>query len=196
MTVTGLNDRPARIVSPGMTDLHHSAPAAPSSRDESTGDSSAVTTSPATPPGGSRPNRRAALGLAGLAVGGITLAACGSNTPAADVSPSTSAPQPASSTEPATALAKLADVPVGSAVSATSDGKPVIVAQPTAGQAVAFSAICPHAGCTVAPKGAELDCPCHGSKFNASTGAVLNGPATKPLTPVAVTVRDGEVVPA
>lgn len=87
-------------------------------------------------------------------------------------------------------------MPLGSAVPATLKGQPVIVAQPTAGHAVAFSAICPHAGCTVAPKGAELDCPCHGSKFNATTGAVLNGPAVRPLTPVAVTVKDGEVVPA
>jgi len=73
-------------------------------------------------------------------------------------------------------LVSLASVPVGQAVSATLDGKPIIVAQPTAGQAVAFSAICTHMGCTVAPNGGELDCPCHGSRYYALTGQVIQGP--------------------
>ena len=92
-------------------------------------------------------------------------------------------------------LAVLSKVPVGGAVAATdANGKPIIVAQPTAGKAVAFSAICTHMGCTVAVNGAELDCPCHGSKYNALTGAVINGPAPKPLPPVAVEVQNGDVV--
>lgn len=86
-------------------------------------------------------------------------------------------------------------VPVGGAVAAKgADGKPIIVAQPTAGKAVAFSAICTHMGCTVNVAGADLDCPCHGSKYNALTGAVLNGPAPKPLPSVAVKVENGNVV--
>ena len=58
----------------------------------------------------------------------------------------------------------------------------VRVAQPTAGTAVAFNARCPHAGCAVAVAQAELDCPCHGSRFDVN-GTVLNGPAIKPLAP-------------
>jgi Rieske Fe-S protein len=38
-----------------------------------------------------------------------------------------------------------------------------------------------------------LDCPCHGSRFDAETGAVTRGPATQPLAPVPVVVRDGNV---
>jgi Rieske Fe-S protein len=86
-------------------------------------------------------------------------------------------------------------VPVGGAVAAKdSSGAPIIVAQPTAGKAVAFSAICTHMGCQVAPAGKQLNCPCHGSQYDATSGAVLHGPATKPLPPVAVKVENGQVV--
>jgi len=47
----------------------------------------------------------------------------------------------------------------------------------------AMSSICTHAGCTVSYSAAanNLPCPCHGSLFDIG-GAVLKGPATKPLT--------------
>lgn len=80
-----------------------------------------------------------------------------------------------------TTTVALSSIPVGGAVSATIGSAPVVVAQPTEGTVVAFSAVCTHQGCTVAPKGAEYDCPCHGSKFDAATGDVLNGPARDPL---------------
>lgn len=92
-------------------------------------------------------------------------------------------------------LVALSDVPVGSAVAAKdASGAPIIVAQPTAGKVVAFSAICTHQGCQVAPAGKQLDCPCHGSRYDATNGAVLRGPATKPLPAVAVHVAKGQVV--
>jgi Rieske Fe-S protein len=58
----------------------------------------------------------------------------------------------------------------------------------------AFSATCPHQGCPVSTvANGTIDCPCHGSRFDAKTGAVVAGPAPRGLTPVAVVVRDGGV---
>jgi Rieske Fe-S protein len=96
---------------------------------------------------------------------------------------------------PGVTLVALADVPVGGSVAVTTpSGDPVIVSQPTAGTAAAFSAVCTHQGCLVTPRGADLVCPCHGSVFDAKTGAVLQSPATRPLPSVPVTVQNGEVV--
>lgn len=49
------------------------------------------------------------------------------------------------------------------------------------GVAVVFTAICTHRGCVVEADKSELVCPCHGSSYNFSTGAVNNGPAANPL---------------
>ena len=93
-----------------------------------------------------------------------------------------------------TNLVDLSEVPVGGAVPATDkDGKPVIVAQPTEGSVVAFSAVCTHKGCTVAPDGDLLRCPCHGSTYDLATGDNTGGPAPRPLAEIAVTVSGGVV---
>jgi cytochrome b6-f complex iron-sulfur subunit len=143
----------------------------------------------------------AAAGAVGLA----TLTACGSDDSAdagsASGTSSAATPSASASGDAASgdsggpALAKVADVPVGGAIAAKgSDGKPIIIAQPESGKVVAFSAICTHQGCTVAPKGESLDCPCHGSKYKTTDGSVLNGPATKPLPAVSVSVSGDSIV--
>ena len=142
----------------------------------------------------------AAVGAAGV----TTLAACGGSSggTGTTASTSTSAPaaDPSSATSSATggsdvALAKVSDVPVGGAISANSaEGKPIILSQPTSGDIVGFSAICTHMGCTVAPAGAQLKCPCHGSVYKASDGSVVNGPAPNPLAPFTVHVSGQEIV--
>jgi Rieske Fe-S protein len=136
-------------------------------------------------------SRRAvlAVGAAGAAgAGAVALAACnpGGGEGAGTTTPTAAADQ---------TLVALKDVPVGSAVSAKlPDGSAIIVTQPTAGTAACFSAICTHQGCTVAPAGSELHCPCHGSRYNAATGDVLQGPATRPLARVPVHVAGGDVL--
>ena len=91
-------------------------------------------------------------------------------------------------------IAKLSDIPVGGSTSATLDGKPIILAQPSAGQVVAFTAICTHQGCTVNPDGAVLRCPCHASTYDAFTGKNTSGPARTPLAAIPVTVSGGAVL--
>ncbi len=52
------------------------------------------------------------------------------------------------------------------------------------GKTWALSRKCTHLGCKVSyfEEGDFLECPCHQSKFNAETGAVIQGPAKLPLT--------------
>ena len=47
------------------------------------------------------------------------------------------------------------------------------------GELHTYSAVCTHLGCTVTWNNSEksFDCPCHGSRFSASSGNVINGPA-------------------
>lgn len=158
-------------------------------------------------PTSARPNpamtrRRLLAAGATAGVGLVALSGCGSSgkdTADSSSDPTTPADSPAptgsSAGSSAQPLAKLADIPVGSAVSATGPGgEKVIVAQPSAGKVVAFSAVCTHQGCTVAPAGKQLNCPCHGSVYDAATGKNLRGPAPRPLSPFPVRVAGGEVV--
>jgi thiosulfate dehydrogenase [quinone] large subunit len=79
-----------------------------------------------------------------------------------------------------------------------SDGHPDVVIREANGTLAAHSAVCTHAGCTVAYQGGQLVCPCHASVFNARTGAVITGPATTPLPARTVTEHGGAIyaVPA
>lgn len=87
-------------------------------------------------------------------------------------------------------IAALADVPVGGGV---IRGK-IVLTRPAGNDVHAFSAVCTHQGCIVDKvANGKIDCPCHGSVFDASTGAVVNGPATSPLGKIAIAVRNGEV---
>jgi cytochrome b6-f complex iron-sulfur subunit len=82
-------------------------------------------------------------------------------------------------------------VPIGTAI-IVAGRPPWVVAQPTAGHFVAFSAVCTHRGTTLlAGDGTTLVCPSHGSEFDAATGAVLNGPADRPLASVPVAATNG-----
>jgi len=149
----------------------------------------------------------AVAGVAGLAVAGATVGigrAVGGS-PKASSATGTFGGGTASTTSPTTTpgatttsgptptgtlLGESSTVPVGGAATFTApNGDPGIVLQPVKGQFLAYDAICPHAGCTVAySKGASLMvCPCHGSEFKVSNGDVITGPAPTGLTKYTIT---------
>ena len=116
------------------------------------------------------------------------------STSAAGSSAASAAPSTKADDAAGPSLASLDDIDVGGSRSVKlADGKPAIVTRTGTATAVCFSAICTHQGCTVKPKGGQFDCPCHGSTYNAKTGAVLGGPAPSPLPKIPVTVADGKV---
>lgn len=137
----------------------------------------------------------AAAVLAGAVAGlGRALAPSPSSSSTSTV-PSTTTTAPATSsttgaTPKGTSIGPASGVPVGGSGSFTdpATGDPALVIQRTSDKFVAFDAICPHAGCTVAYQaGANIiTCPCHGSEFDPKTGAVVVGPATSGLTPIKV----------
>ncbi len=90
-------------------------------------------------------------------------------------------------------LGAVDQVPVGGATLFRSDK--VVVAQPVKGAYKAFSAVCTHQGCVVDKiENGVISCPCHGSRFNALTGAVEQGPAPAPLPAVVVKVQGGKLI--
>jgi Rieske Fe-S protein len=130
-------------------------------------------------------SRRALLAAGGAALGAVTPAACSGGP---DV------PQ-LTAVGPGGVVARLAEVPPDGAYQLVLDGRRTLITQPAAGTVAAFDAECPHQGCAVKPlEGGGLGCPCHGSRFDPATGAVLQGPATSPLAPIGVAVRGDDVV--
>lgn len=134
-------------------------------------------------------SRRKALVGTGITVAASTIAGCATygKPPAAPAGQPT--PAAASAPDAAQAIARTADVPVGSAVIVDD----VVIAQPAKGTFKAFSAVCTHAGCNVAEVlGASINCPCHGSSFNLD-GTVAKGPAQRPLDTRSIVVQGDSI---
>jgi len=90
-------------------------------------------------------------------------------------------------------IANASDIVVGSAKSfTTANGDPAWLLHPSASTFAAVSAACTHKGCPVQWAGNGFRCPCHGATYDAS-GKATGGPAQGPLTPIAVTVINGQV---
>lgn len=163
--------------------------------------------------------RRAVLRAAGVggagAVAAAALAACGgSSTPpttggaaSSTTAAGSSTTSPGSSTSSASGSSsatsggaapsgtpvKTADVPVGGGVINAS--AQFVVTQPSAGQFKAFSAVCTHQGCTVNKvANGMIDCPCHQSQFDISTGAPTSSSQAKSPLPGKTATVSGDSV--
>jgi Rieske Fe-S protein len=148
----------------------------------------------------------AGVGLVGLAgavsacgSGGSSSSSAGTSAGAPPATGAASAPSSASgagggSTAGAqgSALATTSEIPVGSGKIFTSEK--IVVTQPNSGDFKAFSAVCTHMGCIVSTiSNGTIDCPCHGSQYSISTGAVVGGPAPSPLPAQAIKVTGSNI---
>jgi menaquinol-cytochrome c reductase iron-sulfur subunit len=77
----------------------------------------------------------------------------------------------------------------------TSAKKAVWVVKQANGGITAFSPLCPHLGCGYRwdAQAKQFQCPCHGSVYDV-TGAVLAGPAPRPLDRLPTKVEGGQLL--
>lgn len=135
--------------------------------------------------------RTTALGVAVAGVG-VTAAACSSsNSVAQGQGGGAQQGQAVASSGPVNV--KTSQVPLKSGFINTDAA--IVVTQPSAGEYKAFTAVCTHQQCIVGSVSNNvIQCPCHGSQYDASTGQVIQGPATQALASKTVKVSGGEIV--
>jgi cytochrome b6-f complex iron-sulfur subunit len=147
--------------------------------------------------GGCGTSRRAFLGR-GAVIGAVGVATTVGLTGCTDdIRAEDSAPSAHLGGTPTPAL-PAGELPVGGQASVAIDGRTLLLHRESEDTVRAFSAVCTHQGCTVAPGQEQgrptFACPCHGSHFDVATGVPYGGPARKPLTEFTATVDDGMVM--
>jgi len=87
------------------------------------------------------------------------------------------------------------EVPIGEAKFVRFLNKAAVIIHPNEQEVLALSAICTHLGCVVKWNDGkkELDCPCHGGRFDIK-GNVLSGPPPAPLASYKARVEDEYIV--
>ena len=93
-------------------------------------------------------------------------------------------------------IGKAADVAAGQMRAFDVAGTKVNVSNAD-GHLCGFDDTCTHAGCSLANgelDGTTVTCACHGSQFDVTSGAVLRGPAQRPVRSRAVQVEGDELL--
>jgi nitrite reductase/ring-hydroxylating ferredoxin subunit len=76
------------------------------------------------------------------------------------------------------------------------DGAKVSVAA-AGGSLYAFDDACTHMGCSLGEgklEGIAVTCPCHGSQFDVTSGAVIRGPAQRPVRSRSVKIEGDDLL--
>ena len=93
-------------------------------------------------------------------------------------------------------VGKADDITGDEATAFDVNGQQIAVAR-VDGQPRAFSDICTHRQCNLSLggeiDGSTIECECHGSVFDMTTGEVLNGPATEPIATFPVSDEGGDL---
>jgi len=137
-------------------------------------------------------------------------AATPSASPSASTTPSPTATSSPTATPSPSATPSTASVPgqviLGSSSDVSDGATKIFLMRSTSGRRkgfvitrsaqglVAFDDVCTHEGCAVEIGADKLDCNCHGSTFNRTTGAVLQGPARRSLKSYPVSEVNGQIV--
>ncbi len=131
-------------------------------------------------------DRREVFRLVGISAASVAAVFAGSKFRAVTPTPETG-----------TAIAKLADFPIGSTKAfAAADGTPSVLFRTKAG-VFAYSRICTHQGCTVGydAKSNLLICPCHGAQFDPTKdGTAISGPTKIALPKIQVAIKGTDIV--
>ena len=96
-------------------------------------------------------------------------------------------------------VAQRSDIKAGALTLIEAQGEAIILTE-LSGKVIAFSNVCTHEDCDLVFEGEgkvdgdEIECDCHGSRFNVLDGSVMNPPATEPITVYAVRVEGNDVL--
>ena len=93
--------------------------------------------------------------------------------------------------------AKVSDLKPGDMTLFESGDERVLLVN-VGGQIHAVGEVCPHQECYLsedgALEGAEVECVCHGSRFNATSGEVIEGPSEEGLGRYAVRIEGDDIL--
>jgi nitrite reductase/ring-hydroxylating ferredoxin subunit len=88
------------------------------------------------------------------------------------------------------------NIPAGKMTTLENNGKEILVAN-VDGKYYAIDNDCTHLGCKLNEgtlTGVRVECPCHGSTFDVTTGAVVTGPTTSPEPIYPATVSGDQIL--